>query len=118
MSDERRSFGDLIYELRQKKGWTLREAANRSGLSFGRLGEIERGIDAHSGKSFVPSYMSVIRLARAFGVPPAELLREAGHEPGIELEPEEWDLIGIFRSLPPEKRQDLLRLALGLSSRS
>ncbi|MNL28106.1 hypothetical protein D3C87_1497370 [compost metagenome] len=62
--------------------------------------------------------MAVIRLARAFGVPPAELLREAGHEPGAELEPEEWDLIGIFRSLPPEKRRELFKLASGLSSRS
>lgn len=117
MPDERKSFGDQIYELRQQRGWTLREAARHAGISYGRLGEIERGVDAHSGRPFVPSYMAVIKLARAFGVPPADLLREAGFEPGAELEPEEWDLIGVFRALSPESRAELLRVATDLSNR-
>jgi transcriptional regulator with XRE-family HTH domain len=117
MPDENKeSFGDFIYKLRQGRGWTLRELAKQSGISFGRLGEIERGIDAHSGKPFVPSYMAVTRLARAFGLPPADLLRSAGHEPGAELEPEEWDLVGIFRALPKGGRQKLISVARELAA--
>ena len=108
MPDHREtSFGDYIYELRHGRGLSLRDLAKLSGISFGRLGEIERGVDSHSGLPFVPSYMSVTRLARALGHPPADLLRLAGHEPGVELEPEEWALVGIYRGLPEEKRREL-----------
>ncbi|MNS61071.1 helix-turn-helix protein [compost metagenome] len=115
MSEQKQdSFGDFVYHSRQERGWTLRELAKRSQISFGRLGEIERGVDAHSGKPFVPSYMAVIKLARAFGLPPADLLRKAGHEPGAELDPEEWELVGIFRALPPGRREELTRIASDL----
>lgn len=106
-----KAFGDLVYELRQARGWTLRDLAKASGISYGRLGEIERGVDSHSGKPFLPSYMAATRLARALGYPPADLLRRAGHEPGVELDPEEWGLVGIYRILAPDWRQRLLDAA-------
>lgn len=116
MPDVQESFAELVYNLRQARGWSLRELGERSGISYGRLGEIERGIDAHSGKPFVPSYMAVTRLARAFGYPPADLLRRAGYEPGVELEPDEWALVDLFRSMAPEKRRRLLDAAATLVS--
>jgi transcriptional regulator with XRE-family HTH domain len=97
-----------LYRVRESLGWSLREAADRAGISFSRLGEIERGRDSHSGKPFVPSYVTLCRLAAAYGLPPAELLRRAGHQPGPELTADEWALLDAFRRLGPERRQALL----------
>jgi transcriptional regulator with XRE-family HTH domain len=105
------NFGDTIHKLRQDRGLTLRTLASRSGLSFGRIGEIERGLDAHSGKPLVPSYMTVLKLARALGVSDVELLRLAGYEPGDEPKHQEVELLEIFRGLSPDKRLALLAKA-------
>lgn len=94
----------FLYRVRESLGWSLREAAERAGISFSRLGEIERGRDSHSGKPFVPSYVTLCRLSAAYGLPPAELLRRAGHKPGPELTAEEWRMLDAFRRLPPERR--------------
>lgn len=93
--------------MREALGWSLREAAERAGISFSRLGEIERGRDSHSGKPFVPSYVTLCRLAAAYGLPPAELLSRAGHQPGPELTNEEWRILDAVRRLPTERRAEL-----------
>lgn len=96
-----------LYRVRESLGWSLREAAERAGISFSRLGEIERGRDSHSGKPFVPSYVTLCRLAAAYGLPPAELLTRAGHQPGPELTAEEWRMVDAFRRLPADRRAAL-----------
>lgn len=93
--------------MRESLGWSLREAAEHAGISFSRLGEIERGRDSHSGKPFIPSYVTLCRLAAAYGLPPADLLRRAGHQPGPELTPEEWRMIDAFRQLAAPRRAEL-----------
>ena len=93
--------------MREALGWSLREAAERAGISFSRLGEIERGRDSHSGKPFVPSYVTLCRLAAAYGLPPAELLSRAGHQPGPELTNEEWRILDAVRRLPTARRAEL-----------
>lgn len=97
----------FLYRVREAQGWSLREAAERAGISFSRLGEIERGRDSHSGKPFVPSYVTLCRLAAAYGLPPAELLRRAGHQPGPELTAEEWRMLDAFRQLSASRRAEL-----------
>ena len=96
-----------LYRVRESLGWSLREAAERAGISFSRLGEIERGRDSHSGKPFIPSYVTLCRLAAAYGLPPADLLRRAGHQPGPELTADEWRVLDAFRRLSAERRTEL-----------
>lgn len=105
VSGVQRTFGDFLYGLRQARGWSLREAARRAGIAFSRLGEIERGIDQHTGKPFQPSYLMVCRIAKAYDYPVDELLRMAGHDPVPELTPEEWRMLGAFRRLEHPHRE-------------
>lgn len=109
MPHQEPTFGDYVFQIRQSKGWSLREAAKRIGIAHSRLDEIEKMIDGRTRKPFVPSYINVVRLAKAYGLPPDELLRRAGYEPGIELEPQEWRLVKGYRSLPDELRGQLLQ---------
>ncbi len=107
MKPESSDLHIFLYRVRETLGWSLREAAEHAGISFSRLGEIERGRDSHSGKPFVPSYVTLCRLAAAYGLPPADLLRRAGHQPGPELTTEEWRMIDAFRQLPAPRRAEL-----------
>lgn len=110
------SLGDLLHDLRQRKGWSLREAAAHVGLAHSRIDECEKMVDARTGKRFVPSYINVVKFAKAYDFPVDELLRCAGYEPGIELDPPEWQLLGIFRRLAPEARARLLATAAALDA--
>ena len=97
-----------MFRLRQTRGWSLREAASRAGIHHSRLDEIEKGTDKRSGKPLTPSYVNVVKLAKAYDLPPDELLKSAGYEPGIELKPDEWSLIREYRRLPETRRKQLL----------
>lgn len=108
------TIGERLYRLREHRGWTLREAAKRASISFSRLGEWERGQDAHSGKELRPSYQALCRLARTYDVPRDELLRLAGYEP--ELSDEEQGLLNAFRELPEESRSRLFELLTQLKA--
>jgi len=101
-------LNNFLYRVREKLGWTLREAAERAGISFSRLGEIERGRDSHSGKPIIPSYVTLCRLAAAYGLPPADLLSRAGHKPGPELAASEWRLLDAYRRLPAPRQDELI----------
>lgn len=98
------AFGSYIYDVRRQKGWALREAASRIGIAHSRLDEYEKGHNWHSGKTFKPSYQTVVRIAKAYELPVDELLRLAGHEPGAELTDEEQALVNNFRALSGEGR--------------
>lgn len=108
MSVQEPTIGEYLKQVRLSKGWSLRQAAKAVGITHSRVDEVERMVDARSLKPFVPSYVTVVKFAKAYGLPPDELLRRAGYEPGIELEPEEWSLIRGYRGLPLGQRQRLL----------
>lgn len=118
MPHQQPTFGEYVFQVRQSKGWSLREAAKRVGIAHSRLDEIEKMIDGRTRKPFVPSYVNVVKLAKAYGLPPDDLLRRAGYEPGIELEPQEWRIIQSYRSLPEALRMKLLSSLDALESES
>lgn len=102
-------FNETLYDLRREQGWSLRDAAVRIGIRHGRLDELEKGMDNRTGRPAVPSYVTVVKIARAYDVEPDELLRLAGYEPGIELSEQERRLIEKFRGLDEGRREALLR---------
>ncbi len=55
--------------LRAERGWTLREAAPKLGVTPGTLSELERGV-RH------PQDVTLARIAKGYGVPFEELLEE------------------------------------------
>lgn len=118
MTDKRENaFGDYIYRARQERGWPLRQAASRIGIAHSRLDELEKGHDWHSGKQFRPSYINVVRIAKAYGLPLDHLLSLSGHEPGIELTAQEWKLLAEFRGLDDQEQAEALDYIRSLRGR-
>ena len=62
-------FGELVTRLRTQRGWTLEALAHVSGMSSKYLGVLERGGN-------MPTLMTLLRLARTFGMTAAELVAE------------------------------------------
>ena len=42
--DHRKDIGDRIRELRSSKGWTVRELAEKSGVTYQNINKIENGL--------------------------------------------------------------------------
>ena len=67
MTDVKKQFGQHLRELRQKKRLTQEELADKAGLHFTYIGQIERGIRN-------PSLVNLHKLAKALNVRGGELL--------------------------------------------
>jgi transcriptional regulator with XRE-family HTH domain len=63
----RKDFGKHLRKLREEKGWTQEELADRAGMHFTYIGQIERGVRN-------PSLVNLYKLARALKVDSGELL--------------------------------------------
>ncbi|HUP61846.1 MAG TPA: helix-turn-helix transcriptional regulator [Thermoanaerobaculia bacterium] len=61
-------FGEILFNLRQQRGWTLQQFARESHMTATYLGLLERGLN-------LPSLTAVINLAQVLGVDPGELVR-------------------------------------------
>jgi transcriptional regulator with XRE-family HTH domain len=71
-----RIFGATIRQLREANAWSQEELAEQAGLNRSYIGEIERG-------KVAASIVTVDKLARAFNVPMANLLK--GDCPGAPV---------------------------------
>lgn len=67
MTDIRIQFGKHLRKLREEKGWTQEELADKAGMHFTYIGQIERGIRN-------PSLINLERLAKALKIKAGELL--------------------------------------------
>ena len=65
----RREIGDVLRELRQAKGHTLRQVASRASVALGYLSEIERGQKEASSEI-------LYAVAEALDVPISQIMRE------------------------------------------
>lgn len=99
---KKRHRKNFIRELREARGWTLQEVADKIGVKNPHISMLEGG-------SRGLSVEMLYRLARAFGVHPLEIT-EGPISPetpeGAELE-----LVRTFRELPSDKQR--LYLSLG-----
>jgi transcriptional regulator with XRE-family HTH domain len=60
-----------LKQIRQKKGMTLRQVADLSGVDFTTVSRIENGVTSQ------PAYATIIKIARALGVKADALLDHA-----------------------------------------
>jgi len=65
------ALGDTIRELREIRGWSIRDLSERSGVARGNIWEQEN-------KNSRPSLRSLAKIAAAFDAKPSELLDDAG----------------------------------------
>ena len=61
------AFGDAVRVHRKAKKWTQEQLAERAGVAAIHVGFVERGEN-------VPKLTMILRLAKAFGVRPGELI--------------------------------------------
>lgn len=87
-------LGDLIKKKRQSQGLSLREFADKCGLSHSYIKNLEE-FDPRSGKTVVPTIDSMEKLAGALDMTLEELLRETGYiqSAGLKFEPSNLKLI-------------------------
>lgn len=72
-----KAFGDLainVWRVREERGWTQQQLAQRAGIKQPRIAEIERG-DAN------PTLLTISRIAQALGVTVDRLLIDSDAEP-------------------------------------
>lgn len=67
-------LGPYLKELRDAKGWSLREAAKRTGLSHSYIDDLERGVSRATGKPTSPTVEALKALANGYGIPVMQLL--------------------------------------------
>lgn len=95
---------EYLKELRHERGWSVREAAKRIGVSYSRLQELEAGISRTTGKTTSPSTDLLIKVAKGYEQPLPLLLQMAGLTPVSQDERQEAELLHIFRTLSPRGR--------------
>jgi len=67
----RQEIGDVLRDLRQQQGQTLRQVASRASVALGYLSEVERGQKEASSEILAA-------VADALGVPISVIMREVG----------------------------------------
>jgi transcriptional regulator with XRE-family HTH domain len=67
MSDIRVIFGKHLRKLREERGWTQEELADKAGMHFTYVGQIERGIRN-------PSLINLEKFAKALKISAGQLL--------------------------------------------
>lgn len=79
--DTRNGLIDLAQTLslrRQELGWTIPTAAQRAGVPRKRINDLEKGMRR-------PSADTLVAVCRAYGLAPAQILRQAGLHRVAEL---------------------------------
>lgn len=101
---KKRHRKNYIRQLREARGWTLQEVADKIGVKNPHISMLENGT---RGLSVDMLY----RLARAFEVHPFEITE--GPVSGTTADEGEKQLVGTYRSLPPDKQK--LYLSQGMT---
>lgn len=82
-------LGNIIKNYRKEHAMSLRDFADKCGISHSYIARLETGIDPRNGKPVEPTVEVVARIASAMGMTLDELLQRTGYLPesgAIELE--------------------------------
>ncbi|WP_339198481.1 helix-turn-helix domain-containing protein [Paenibacillus sp. FSL P4-0176] len=72
-------LGELLKELRSKKGWSLRKAGEESGVSYSYISMLEKGLHSSTEKNSKVSPEQLKKLADAYEYPYNMLMIKAGY---------------------------------------
>ena len=106
--------GARVRTARMARGMSQAALAENLGITFQQIQKYERGANRISASK-------LIEIARALGLPPAELLRDLGDATGAEAElppnaPGAQDLLVAYQRLKPPLRRAVLNLARDLAN--
>ncbi|MCR4401485.1 MAG: helix-turn-helix domain-containing protein [Firmicutes bacterium] len=108
-------IGDKLREIRIQRRLSLREAAEKVGISHTYLSALERGRDARTGRPVNPSAKTLMRIANGYGIAAQDLLRLATGE-GVEETDQVEAMARTLQSLAPEDQKVILYLIERLSA--
>lgn len=72
-------LGDLFRQIRIKKNWSIRKAANKMGISYSYLSILEKGVDPRTGKTSNPRPETLKIISKTYNYPYEELMKTAGY---------------------------------------
>lgn len=75
-------LGDFLAEYRKNHSLTLRDLAEKSGLSHAYIDKLEKGIDPRNGKPVIPTIDTLERIAKATGKTLQDILKISGYVSG------------------------------------
>ena len=92
-------FVNWLIENVHSRGWSYSELARRIDMSSGTISMVASGVQE-------PSFEFCLGVAKAFDLPPDQVLRRAGLLPSLPPEAEAEDqAISLFRRIPAALRQ-------------
>lgn len=105
-----RTLGEVLEQLRTELSLSLREAAQRSGLSYTYIRDIERGYNRSTKAPIKPTPETLQRLAKAYNYSYDELMQMAGYiegstESADNIDPE---LLEVLSQLSEEQQRRIL----------
>lgn len=109
------TLGEIIKEYRflGENKISLREFAESAGMSASYVCYLEKGVDGN-GKPIVPSIETVNKVACVMGVTFNELYEKIFNDSSegiIKDNRQEEELLSIFKSLPDNRKQDVINYA-------
>lgn len=109
-------MGERLREIRMNKNLSLREAADRIGVSHTYLNSLEKGTDPRTGRPVNPTARTLLRISEAYGIPVEELMATddctaVGKKCDIE------DITLNLRTLSQHDREAIMYLIKRLSDR-
>ncbi len=105
MRERADQLADWLSSRIREQGWSLREAARRSGLSPTLVSDVVAG-------RVSPGFDFCVAMARALDLPAEDLLRRAGllpEPPGFS--PLAGEILELFAKLSAEDQQELIEIA-------
>lgn len=93
------SIGAHLQALRLSRGFSLRDAAKRSGLSHGYIRDVELGVNRKNGTQIVPMPQTLRKYALAYRTDYTQLLKIAGHLQEAEIDEAPFESIELDLSL-------------------
>jgi transcriptional regulator with XRE-family HTH domain len=104
-----KEFITWLTDEMEERGWNNSELARRAGLVPSAVSQVVSGTRS-------PGFEFCKKTAKALGLPPETVLREAGLLPRLSS-PDHGsmtlqELVDIIKNLPPERQSDLLSIAL------
>ena len=103
-------IGAIVRSLREERGLTQRELADKAGLRQSYLSRLESGT-----RSSRPDTLALARIAQALDVTMEEILSKAGlwpsPDPHLDSDPRWKRIERAFRSMPEERQEELLAIA-------
>jgi transcriptional regulator with XRE-family HTH domain len=91
------AFPMWLRREREARGYTLRELADRCGVTFGYLSKLERGVRDGSGLPARPSEEVVRMIADGLGVSVEDALTAAGYATGSPVTMQDMETVRLLR---------------------